>query len=87
MEFQRLLDEGVVKGRAELASRFSVSRARVTQVLNILRLSRPALSLVLESSRKDGFQYTERQLRPILQLPESAQLGALQLLQEQNRKG
>jgi hypothetical protein len=33
-EWQRLLDDGVVKNRAELARRIGVSRARITQALS-----------------------------------------------------
>jgi len=32
-EWQRLLDDGVVKGRAELARRVGISRARITRAL------------------------------------------------------
>jgi hypothetical protein len=38
LEFQRLLDERVVNSRAEIARRHGLSRARVTQVLNLLGL-------------------------------------------------
>jgi hypothetical protein len=36
--FQDLLDRGVVNNRAELARRHGISRARVTQVMALLRL-------------------------------------------------
>ena len=68
-EFQRLLEDGVVNNRAEIAERFGVSRARVTQVLNILRLPQTVLSLLLESSQCEGSRCTERQLRRIPVLP------------------
>jgi len=86
-EFQRLLDEGEVNNRAEIAARYGISRARVTQLLNLLRLPQSVLSLLLELGRKAGARFTERQLRPILRLPESAQIATLQQLQEHNREG
>lgn len=46
-------------------------------MLNVLRLSRSALDLLLEISRTSG--YTERRLRPILSLPtEEEQVAALE---------
>ena len=67
--------------------RFGVSRARVTQLLNLFRLPQSVLSLLLDSSREDGSHYTERQLRPILRLPEADQLAALKQLQERSGEG
>ena len=81
-EFQRLLDEGVVNTRAEIADRHGISRARVTQLLNLLKLPESVLGVLLESCREDRVHCTERQLRPILRLPEADQLAALQRLQE-----
>ncbi len=43
-EFQRLLDSGVVR-RADLARRFKLSRARVTQLMNLHKLSRTSATL------------------------------------------
>ena len=87
LESRRLLDGGVVNSQAEIARRFGISRARVTQVLNLLRLPQPVLGLLLESGREDGSHCTERQLRPILRLPEWAQIAALQQIQEDIREG
>jgi len=84
LEFQRLLDEGVVNTKAEIARLHGLSRARVTQVLSIFRLPESVLDALLDSCREDGPHCTERQLRPILRLPESAQLAALRQLQERN---
>ncbi|MBN1608491.1 MAG: hypothetical protein JW940_17800, partial [Polyangiaceae bacterium] len=38
VEFQGLLDAGRVENRAELARRYGITRARVTQTLNLLNL-------------------------------------------------
>jgi len=48
-EFQRLLDERVVSNRAAIAERYGISRARVTQLLNLLRLPSAVLSLLADS--------------------------------------
>jgi hypothetical protein len=87
LEFQRLLDDRVVNNRAGIAERHGISRARVTQVLNLLKLPQSVLGLLLQSGREDGSHCTERQLRPILRLPAWAQIAALQQLQEQIREG
>jgi len=39
LQYQELLDSGVVETRADLARHIGVSRARVTQVLNRLKSS------------------------------------------------
>ena len=86
--FQRLLDGGLVNSRAQIARRYSVSRARATQVLNIVRLPRPAIDVLVELRRQSGSHCTERQLRPILRLPtEEAQLAAVQGLRERVSEG
>ena len=87
LEFQRLLDDRVVNSRAETAEHYGISRARVTQVPNILRLPQCVLGPLLRLGREDGSHYTERQLRPVLGLPESVEIAALQQLQEQIREG
>ena len=56
-------------------------------MLNILRLPRCVLGPLLGLGCEDGFHYTERQLRPVLGLPESVEIAALQQLQEQIREG
>jgi hypothetical protein len=83
LEFQRLLDESVVDSRAGIAEHHSISRARVTRVLNILRLPPSVLSLLMELSGSESFHCTERQLRRILVLPSSeAQIAAFEELSE-----
>lgn len=75
LEFQQLLDEKVVNSQAEIAERYGISRARVTQVLNILRLSRSALIILQDVDTHGPSPCTERRLREILRLPtQNAQL-------------
>jgi hypothetical protein len=79
-EFQRLLDDSVANNRAKLADRYGISRARVTQVLNILRLPPKVLSLLADSG---DAMWSERQLRRILVLPSpEAQIAAFERLSE-----
>jgi hypothetical protein len=73
-EFQRLLDEGVVDSRTEIARRYGVSRARVTQVMNLLRLPMEVLNLLADTG---DVALSERQLRNVLVLSsQEAQIAA-----------
>jgi ParB/RepB/Spo0J family partition protein len=65
-EFRRLLDGGVVNSQAEIAERLGISRARVTQVLNLLKLPQAVLSLLADSG---DTRWSERRLRGVLALP------------------
>ena len=38
-EFKKMIDSGKVKNQAELARKLDISRARVTQILNLLKLN------------------------------------------------
>ena len=73
-----------VGSRAELARRYGISQP---QLMDILRLPQPVLGLLLEPCRGDGSHYADRQLGPILRLPESVQIAALLELQERNSDG
>ena len=64
-EFQRLLDERLAGNRAGITERHGISRARVTRVLNLLRLPREALDLLADSG---DAVWSERRLRDILAL-------------------
>ena len=66
LEFQRLLDERLVNNRAAIAERYGISRARVTQVLNLLRLPREILNLL---AGPGDAKLSERKLRTIVALP------------------
>jgi hypothetical protein len=62
----------VVNHKADIARRYGVSRARVTQILNILRLPEPVLDFLAELPPDSRAFCTERRLRPILNLPTMA---------------
>ena len=66
-EYKKMLDSGEVKNRAELARIKGISRARVTQILNLLKLD----SLIMQELEKLGDPLeskiiTERMLRPYI---------------------
>ena len=63
-EFQRMLHSGEAESRADLARRFTLSRARVTQILNLLTLE-PDLRAAIATLRRghDAPRVSERVLR------------------------
>jgi hypothetical protein len=68
-EFQKLLDEEVVNNRSELAKRYGISRARVTQLMNLLDLAPEIQEYLLQlQDRKSVRGYSERRLRTLVQL-------------------
>ncbi|MFC1966228.1 hypothetical protein ACFLWI_04705 [Chloroflexota bacterium] len=66
-EWRRALDNAEYASSAALARHLKVSRVRVTQIMNLLKLSPEAIRLI--SSMGDPIRYpvvTERKLRPLL---------------------
>jgi hypothetical protein len=61
-DFQRLLDTGGARNRADLARQFELTRARVTQVMKLLALA-PEVVAHIESTHT---AVSERALRPVL---------------------
>ena len=71
LRFERLIEDGHVKDYAQLARLGHVSRARITQIMN-LRLLAPDIQeeiLFLPRIRKSPAPVTERDLRPIAAEP------------------
>lgn len=73
-QFQGLLDNGAARNRAALARRFTLTRARVTQIMKLLKLS-PEVIAYIENYRP---AVTERALRPMLTAPPDQQLRFVQ---------
>jgi len=73
IEWQALLESGRVRNQAEIARREGITRARVTQLMGLLRLApeiqRHILSLP-DMVRQPAI--TERALRPIAQMEDLA---------------
>ena len=82
IEWQALLESGEASNQAAIARREGITRARVTQVMGMLRLAPEIQKHVLslpDMARRPAI--TERALRPIAQLPqERNQLHAFQQL-------
>ena len=71
IRFDQLIRDGVVTDQAELARLGRVTRARLTQIMNLLALA-PAIQealLLLPLTRQGRDLITERQLRPIAATP------------------
>jgi hypothetical protein len=74
MEWRRQLAVGEVANQAEIARREDVTRARVTQVIGMLRLAPEVQERILtmpETTRRAAI--TERALRPIAQIEDQEQ--------------
>ena len=67
IRFDRLIRDGVVADQAELARLGHVTRARLTQIMNLLNLAPDIQEAIvsLSSSIRGTDTLTERQLRPI----------------------
>ena len=77
-EFQELLEAGVVDNRAEIARRYGLSRARVTQVMSLLRLPDEIQQYIMALSPREQRLHSGQRLREIVALPnEVAQLAAV----------
>ena len=69
LKYQRMLHSGIVKSKAELARKEGLSRARVTQILNLINLA-PEIQnyLMITTDRKDLKILTERRLRDLTKI-------------------
>ncbi len=65
-EFEELLEAGVVNNRAEIARVYSLSRARVTQVMNLLDLPDQVQEHIARLPGEEQRRYSGRRLRNIL---------------------
>ena len=68
-----MLDSGETGTKAELANKLGVSRAKVTQVLNLLKLDEACKRFILALDEKDERLklLTERRLRQLTQIKDS----------------
>jgi hypothetical protein len=80
-----MLDEGAVNSQSQLAQQVGLTRARVTQLLNLLKLPLDIIAeLSAAQNRNQAAFYTERRLRPITKLASSReQLNAFQKLRQE----
>jgi hypothetical protein len=78
LEWKRMLDADKILSMAAIARKTGVSRARVTQLMNLLALPQEVISRVVDLTSQDDFRlFSERRLRHILAAGNpSAQLSA-----------
>jgi hypothetical protein len=69
LKYQQMLHSGIVKSKAELARKEGLSRARVTQILNLMNLA-PEIRNYLNftADQNDLKILTERRLREIVKI-------------------
>jgi len=65
-EFQRLLENGVVNNKAEIARKYDLSRARVTQIMNLLNLPSDIKEQILQLPQHQWCHFSERRLLKII---------------------
>jgi len=77
-EWKKALEEGEYKSQADLARKKGISRARVTQMLNLLKLDAEVQERVVKlgDPMRSG-TLTERKLRAIIRLSGRNQARAL----------
>ena len=78
MEWQRQLEAGEVATQAAIARREGITRARVTQIMALLRLAPEIQEQILSMPRMVGRPaISERALRPVIQLSDPSEQRAL----------
>ena len=71
-EFQGLLEAGVVNNRAEIALRYGLSRARVTQVMKLLHLPGEIQEYVMALPPEEQRRYSGRRLQEVASIRDGA---------------
>ena len=80
-EWRKAIDNGHYASFSELACHLKVSRARVTQIMNLLNLSPKVIEMI--SSLGDPLRHpivTERKLRPLLGLSIKQQIAQAKII-------
>jgi hypothetical protein len=80
-ERRKALDNGEYASSAALARHFKVSRARVTQIRNLLKLSPEVIEMISSLGDPLGSSFvSERTLRPLLSLTAEKQYKQIRIL-------
>ena len=80
-EWRKVLGEGQYSSPVALARHLNISRARVTQILNLLRLSPKVMDIVtLLRDPIKSWIITEKRLRPILALTAEPQKAEVEIM-------
>jgi hypothetical protein len=69
IHFDQLIREGKVRDQAEIAELGHVSRARVTEIMNLLNLAPEIQEELVFASEEVGTRLSERHLRWLVSLP------------------
>jgi hypothetical protein len=80
-EWRTALDNGVYTSSADLARHLKISRARVTQILNLLKLTSAVIEMI--SSLNDPLKshiISERRLRPLLKITAEKQIKQIRII-------
>ena len=75
IKFQDMVDRGEVRDYADLAQLGYVSRARITQIMNLLHLAPDIQEQLLDGVMRQSIT-SERQLRPVIRSLDWAAQGA-----------
>jgi len=87
-EWGMLLDSGRCSSAADLSRYLQVSRARVTQVMNLLLLSSEVIEIILElGDPLESPIVSERKLRPLLSLAPDQQKVQLSIMLSRQSAG
>ena len=75
LHYNSMLKHGLVQSQADLARHLGVSRAKITQIMNLLKLAPDIqeFAIHLEETDERLQILTERKLRPLVQLENSNQ--------------
>jgi hypothetical protein len=68
LAMSQLLDSPEIRSKADIARHLGISRARVTQTLNLLELAPKIQEDILSLPDEEAAFFTERRLRPLTQV-------------------
>jgi hypothetical protein len=81
LEWRQAIDSGHYSSRADLARNKGISRARVTQILNLLRLAPRVIGMVMDlGDPLPAPMVTERQLRQLINRSARDQLKEIMII-------
>ena len=69
LQYNEILESGIIASQADLARHLGVSRAKITQILNLLKLPAKIRDFIADLDDTDERLrvFTERRLRPLVQ--------------------
>ncbi len=75
LAFRKMLDDGTVSSQSHLAQQVGLARARVTQILNLLKLPDSVIRNLCSIPESKGIAFfSERRLHSITRLPSAKEL-------------